>query len=324
MARDFCIENGIIRRFQTSPVVDIRRIAALLWLTLGSPEDRAELSKRQLLLNCAAAIRSRPDILRKMIDTLKRTSPEKLPQLQAVLTLPRSSQLLADATLNDEELINGENIERVLEVVRSAAVETEKRRYQEALESAEHKARDENLALEAKLIQLQQDVSRERGEVGGEIERLKEELKRIIEEEENQKVAADYAIRVVVTSVATEIAKTRSRMITLLKLTLSGLLVPSLTYAAFVTSSVIHTTLTVTFVSATAMALVSCSCVVSLWRSNLGGITQLSKRRVDQYYQGKFAGRILRMSLDPKFSRLFVNWATGTVSWGENSPYDDL
>jgi hypothetical protein len=318
-AKDFCVENNVIRRFQAGPAIDVRRLAASLWLTLGSPEDRVALSKRQLLLNCSAAIRSRPDIVRKMVTTLRQFSPDKASQLRAILTLPRSSQLLADATLNDEGLINGDNIEKVLDVVRTAAIAEEKQRYDENLQQVELKAREDKIALEVKLEQLEEAIEKERGHSGSEVERLKEELNRIAEQEETLKREARESIREIVEAISGNVTRFRSRAIFTTKLLVSALLAPTLTYATFVTASVIHTTEFQTYLSAGIMAFVSCSCILALWKLRISILSRVPRAKINAFCQRRFAKQVMVLHLDPRLSRLVIDWDTGLPKWTDEA-----
>jgi hypothetical protein len=73
---------------------------------------------------------------------LRQVTPEKLEQYELLLQDQRSVRRLADATLNDETVITTENAERLLELMRQATVEEERKRFEEQQTALEdrHKA----------------------------------------------------------------------------------------------------------------------------------------------------------------------------------------
>lgn len=89
-SKRYCIEQGLIKNYETGPVIHQRRLAALIWLTFGTNEKEV-LSRRQLLAACESVVRSRPQIIEKAQNTLKSIRPQDLDQLNALLTKPRST-----------------------------------------------------------------------------------------------------------------------------------------------------------------------------------------------------------------------------------------
>lgn len=157
----FCRNEGLISPYQVGPAIDLRRLAALLWVTLGNEVDRVELSRRQLLANCSLAVKSSPDVIDKMINTLKKWQPERLAELDVLLSQPRSTQLLMDVTLGSEKLINGDNIDEILRIVRQSAIREETERFEAKLSEKDielTKVRDEH---RYQLAQLQASLDKE-------------------------------------------------------------------------------------------------------------------------------------------------------------------
>ena len=170
IAHEFCVEEELIDQYHAGPAINVRRFAALLWVLLGGAEERKELSRRQLLANCAFAVRSRPDVIAKMIDTLRRVQPEMLGQIQVLMALPRSSRLAMDVSLGSAAQITAENIEEVVSSVRKATIVEETARFEELLAEREDritlrdfKRRLEDMEAEAKeKIEMIDKISRTR------------------------------------------------------------------------------------------------------------------------------------------------------------------
>jgi hypothetical protein len=125
---EFCRVEALYDSNYTPPIVHQRRIAALLWLTVGSAE-KMEISRRQLVLNCANAIRTRPGVVGAMRSTLSRVNPDVREQFDAILTQPRAMQLAMDLTLSDASVVDDSNIEEIYEIVRQSTVQEERERH---------------------------------------------------------------------------------------------------------------------------------------------------------------------------------------------------
>lgn len=78
-ARKFCMQRKLLREHEEGPVITQRRIAALLWLTLGT-QEREELTRRQLLVACERVSQIRPELIEKAMRKLKEVREEDLPK----------------------------------------------------------------------------------------------------------------------------------------------------------------------------------------------------------------------------------------------------
>jgi ABC-type multidrug transport system fused ATPase/permease subunit len=116
-AREFCVQRRLLKEREEGPVITQRRLAALLWLTLGA-QERQELTRRQLLVACERVTQIRPELIEGAMRKLKRVRETDLPKLEALLTQPRSAQLLLDLTMNRQEVITDDNIEEILDMMR--------------------------------------------------------------------------------------------------------------------------------------------------------------------------------------------------------------
>jgi hypothetical protein len=174
ISQRFCIDEGLIERGQVGPVVHQRRFAALIWLTLGA-DERINLSRRQLIANCANAVGTRSGVIESMRHTLSLVKPEMKDQLDALMTRPRSVQLAMDLTLGTEQIVTAENIEKVFELIRATTTEEERKRHQSDLDKlqkklgAEIQGRTELVSeleaqLEAERARSQEILDTQRGE----------------------------------------------------------------------------------------------------------------------------------------------------------------
>jgi hypothetical protein len=163
-ARQFCLEEFLIRDVHVPPAIDQRRMAVLLWLTLGSVQ-RLDLSRRQLIANCSNALRSRPDVIQSMRDMLGSVKPELKSQFDALLTRPRSVQVVMDLTLGVHEVVGPDQIEKVFEIVKSSAIEMERAKFDEEIKATRTKLGRTISAKDTAIASLQEASDRIKSEL---------------------------------------------------------------------------------------------------------------------------------------------------------------
>ena len=311
IAKAFCVERELLGRYHTGPAMDVRQFAALLWVTLGTREERISLSKRELLLNCSMAIRSRPDLLRKMNDTLRQVSPDKISQWRAVLSLPRSTQLLMDATWGDEQLVSGDNVDEVLRVVRSATIEEEKGKFNEQLE----KKREKIEQIEKDKAEEKEKAESERAQWEDERRQLNANRAEIIALYMEETIERSRIRQYVISGSFDEISKGRKRNITITKILMCIILVTALSYATFVTSSIIHTTRLVAILSATIMVIVSCSFLLAIWKIPIRMVSAAISKWIDDFYMEKLQRRLITLGVKGTLSDVEFDWHLGQINW---------
>lgn len=135
-AYKFCVDEGLMTPGQTAPCVHQRRVAALLWITVG-PEERLQMSRRQLVANCDTALRIRPEVVDSMRSMLMQVKPEVRDQFDVLVSRPRGAQLAMDLTLSVSQVVNQENIEAAYEAIRESAAEKERIEFNSRLEGIE-------------------------------------------------------------------------------------------------------------------------------------------------------------------------------------------
>jgi hypothetical protein len=135
--------NGL--EFRDSPILSDRAMAGTLWVATGGQGN--ELPLHKLLANCTAAVRPRGDVISKVRDVLRETSPEEAATFEAMIEDERCGYCLMQSTLGDANLVTGESTPRVLrEMKRAMAVEITQQKDEEIA-----RQREEHLKLVAEL-----------------------------------------------------------------------------------------------------------------------------------------------------------------------------
>lgn len=114
MATEFLLEKDLLRRGQAGPAVHQRHMAALLFLSMGSREQE-ELSRRELLESCEAVVNANPEVIEGARKRLSEVRPEIADQIEALLSQPRSIQLLQDLTLGSRTVVGRSDMDLVYE-----------------------------------------------------------------------------------------------------------------------------------------------------------------------------------------------------------------
>ncbi len=150
IAKRFCLTHGLIGDQQVGPAIHQRQVAALLWLTLGS-DEKEELSRKQLLAACADVVRTRPDVIEETRRTLARVQPASVEQLNALLSRPRSTQVLMDLTLGVRDVISEEKIEKVFNLIRESVADDVKKASNEEIVEIKRRNYEEKKKLKGEI-----------------------------------------------------------------------------------------------------------------------------------------------------------------------------
>jgi hypothetical protein len=161
LSRKFMRENKGYGFESVAPAVHISTLFAALWLELGAAE-RIEISRKQLVVACAEAVRIRPEIISRMRDTLQKIVPEKASQFDAMMSQPRYMQLAMDATLGQENLLTQQTtVEAFDKLEKRLVAEAEsKAKAQHRVQRKTHKAELETSTQ--KIAELEEKITRER------------------------------------------------------------------------------------------------------------------------------------------------------------------
>jgi hypothetical protein len=139
-SRAYCLESRLMNRLQEGAVIHQRHLATLAWLRTGLGVDDV-IPRGHLLATCDRVLRVRPEVRDAVAEKLKEVTPESLEQFELLVSDARSMRRLADMTLNNEKIVTGENVPELLEAMRQATIEEEKKQFESRLESeqAKHK-----------------------------------------------------------------------------------------------------------------------------------------------------------------------------------------
>ena len=100
----------------------------------------------KLLANCTAAVRPRGDVINKMKDVLRESSPDDLASFEAMMVDERLGYCLMQNTLGDVALVTGDSTPRLLQQMRHAL--TAEVSQQKDDEIAKNKAEHDRLTKE--------------------------------------------------------------------------------------------------------------------------------------------------------------------------------
>ena len=196
-AHRFLEHHGVLREAQPAPIVSDRYMAGLLFAVKGGAG--AEIPKKKLIANCAAAVRPRRDVVVRMHRLLSQMSPESVHEFEALMRERRSTFYLMTHSLGDADLITEGNAPALLEKMKLAtaadvtrAKDAEREQELAAREEMFKQERESKAATEKSLrdslVQKEAEIRRSRaGEVAArqELEEKRHALfqreKRIVE-----------------------------------------------------------------------------------------------------------------------------------------------
>lgn len=138
-ARKFCIENGIYSDKDSAPIISVRTLSALLFLTLGNEIDRNTLSHKQLLYSCGRALVAQPDLMAAFNQRMQELSSGKNEHIQAIILEPRTLQIVMDQAWGDPDVITPDNFDSILKKAREEMFVEQK---------AEHRAEVQKISID--------------------------------------------------------------------------------------------------------------------------------------------------------------------------------
>jgi hypothetical protein len=124
----------MINQMQEGPIIHARDLATTAWLRTGLGADET-IPRGHLIATCDRVLQVKPEVRNALAAHLAQVTPESIGQLNLLMQDARSVQKLADATLNNEEVVTSENAEHLLQVMREATAEELKVKHDAQLES---------------------------------------------------------------------------------------------------------------------------------------------------------------------------------------------
>lgn len=154
IARKFCMEEGLLRSEHSPPAISLRTLSALLFLCLGSLEEKFSISRKQLLANCAKAAIVTPEMIKAFQDRLSILCPEHKDQISLILSEPKSMQMVLDFSWGNPEIITANNIEEILEKAKEEITAEQVSKHKDSIEKLNKKNRE----LSSNNEQLHKDI----------------------------------------------------------------------------------------------------------------------------------------------------------------------
>ena len=122
-AASYLREKGFVREGEFTPIVTDRYTAGLCWLISGGKAENSP-STAQLLANCAAALRSKKELVARTKQFLAELDETKASHFEALMTNERASQYLVEVTLGNLDVITANNVEDIFAEAQRRAAET--------------------------------------------------------------------------------------------------------------------------------------------------------------------------------------------------------
>jgi len=149
-----------IPRSRFGPVIHQQKLYAILWLVIGGHE-RKELSRVQLIRNCARALEYNPAIVQRIREKLESIDHDKAKQFEVLISQPRYIQLAFDlghaaGTIDEVRATN------ILENLKEDLISEERAKARELVTKEKGKRREAEKALSESLTQstdLQNDLA---------------------------------------------------------------------------------------------------------------------------------------------------------------------
>lgn len=115
-------EKGFVRDGEFTPILTDRYTAGLCWLISGGKAENSP-STAQLLANCAAALRSKKELVARTKEFLAELDETKASHFEALMTNERASQYLVEVTLGNIDVITANNVEDIFAEAQRRAAE---------------------------------------------------------------------------------------------------------------------------------------------------------------------------------------------------------
>lgn len=139
-SRQYCLESRLLYETQENPVIHQRELATVAWLRTGLGVSE-RIPRGQLLAACDRVLRVRTEVRDAVASRLREFTPEKVDEFELLISDHRSLRRLADQTLNNENVVTADNVPGLLETMRQATIEEEKRAFEKKLAEEREKHR---------------------------------------------------------------------------------------------------------------------------------------------------------------------------------------
>jgi hypothetical protein len=156
-SRQYCLASKLLYETQENAVVHQRELAMVAWLRTGLGVAE-RIPRGQLMAACDRVLRVRTEVRDAVAARLKEFTPDKMQQFELLISDHRSLRRLADETLNNENVVTPENASELLEAMRQATIEEEKKAFEEDLEREKAKNRKARAAQSAETRRVKSEA----------------------------------------------------------------------------------------------------------------------------------------------------------------------
>ena len=163
VTRKFCKDRQLLQENQLGPIVQSKQAAAIIWLAAGS-EQKKELSRRQLVLNCSKAIESAPDVIQQFRKKLRELKPENIGAFDALIREPRNLQIAMDFARGSEERALESDPEALLQKMTESLTEESKKRHTSEMTKLRREHKQQLRDMKTAIGQLTTDRDRHKEE----------------------------------------------------------------------------------------------------------------------------------------------------------------
>lgn len=144
--RRICLDQDQMRAHVLGPAIHQRQLATAIWLRTGLQGQNEEIPRRYLLSACERVLELKPTVVTQVRLLANSLTEEKAQQLELLLTLDRSTQVLMDKTLGVSTVITPSNIELLVDDMKRGLVSDMQRATAENIKAAEAVASSKVLA----------------------------------------------------------------------------------------------------------------------------------------------------------------------------------
>lgn len=122
--------------YAVPPAIEVRHFSTMFLLTFGTA-DGEKISRGELLSSCERVLKTSPQLIKKVRDTVEQLSLFTTEELDAVMTDPVALFEITAATGNDPEVVTIATAEALAKVIREAAAKDERIRHQKEARAVE-------------------------------------------------------------------------------------------------------------------------------------------------------------------------------------------
>jgi hypothetical protein len=147
-SKRIAVNHAKINRFSVGPVVHQRQLATAVWLRAGlNDADRKSIPMHLLLASCERVLQLRPDVVQKARHFAQQRGPETAEQLDLLLTVDRSTQVLMERTLNTASVVDEAMFDDILQSMRESLIAEKAAEYDSEIRRVQREAVEERERL---------------------------------------------------------------------------------------------------------------------------------------------------------------------------------